>query len=68
MGLKEIVGIRQYTGFTKAGKAEKRYRVTFTTEKAEDEFHFDMAVEGYTAETAIALARARAEEIDKAIG
>jgi len=68
MGLKKIEGIRQYTTFTQAGKVQKMYEVRFTTEKAEGEFTLNMPIEGYTAETAIALARARAEEIDKAIG
>ena len=68
MGLKEIVGIRQYTTFTKAGKAVKMYEVTYTTEKSEFEYTFDILKDEYTAEKAMTEAKARAEEIDKAIG
>ena len=68
MGLKEIVSIRQYTTFTPAGKVTKMYEVKFTTEKTEGEFTFDIPAEKYTAEKAVATARARAEEIDKSIG
>ena len=68
MGLKRIMGIRQYTTFTPAGKVQKMYEVTYTTEKTEGEFTFDVPVEGYTAEATMILAKARAEEIDAAIG
>ena len=68
MGLKGIVGIRQYTSFTPAGKVAKMYEVKFTTEKTEGEFTFDVPQDEYTAEDALAVARARAVEIDKAVG
>jgi len=67
MGLDRIVGIRQYTGFTPAGKVIKMYQVTFTTEKTEGEFTFDLSVDEYTAEKAVAEAKTRAEQIDAAI-
>ena len=67
MGLEKIVGIRQYTTFTKAGKAIKMYEVTFTTEKTEGEFTFDVAVGEYTAAKATEEAKTRAEQIDAAI-
>ena len=68
MGLKEILGVRQYTDFDVDGKVVKMYEVAFTTEKTEGEFTLDVPVEEYTAEKARALAKARAEEIDAAIG
>ena len=68
MGLKEIVGIRQYTSFTPAGRVQKMYEVTFTTEKSEFEYTFDILKEEYTAEKAVTEAKARAEQIDAAIG
>jgi len=68
MGLKKVVGIRQYTSFTPAGKVVKMYEVKFTTEKTEGEFTFDVPQDEYTAEDALAVARARAVEIDKAVG
>ena len=68
MGLKEITAIRQYLGFTVDGKAQRWYEVTYTTEKTEGEFIFDIKVEEYTAEKARELAAARAEEIDAAVG
>ena len=68
MGLKEIVGIRQYTDFTPDGKVMKMYEVKFTTEKSEGEFTFDIPAHLYTAEKAIDMAKARAEDLDKAIG
>ena len=68
MGLKRIVGIRQYTTFTPAGKIQKMYEVTFETEKAEGEFTFDVPADEYSAEKALESAKARAEEIDAAIG
>jgi len=66
MGLKRIVGIRQYTTFTPAGKVQKMYEVKFTTEKTEGEFTFDIPKDEYTAEKAIVMATARAEDLDKA--
>ena len=68
MGLKEIVGIRQYTTFTPAGKVVKMYEVTFTTDKTEGEFTFDIEKDDYTAKKAMGMAQTRAEEIDAAIG
>ena len=68
MGLKRIVGIRQYTTFTPAGKILKMYEVTFTTEKTEGEFTFDIQKDEYSADKAIAMATARAEDLDKAVG
>ena len=68
MGLEKIVGIRQYTTFTPAGKAVKMYEVTFTTEKAVGEFTFDIPKDEYTAKKALGMAETRAEAIDEAIG
>lgn len=68
MGLKEITSIRQYTDFTIDGKVRMMYEVTFTTEKVEGEFTVDILRDEYTAEGARALAVARADEIDAAIG
>lgn len=68
MGLKEIVGVRQYTTFTPAGKVQKMYEVTFTTDKSEGEFTFDIPVAEYTAKKAMGIAQGRAEAIDAAIG
>ena len=67
MGLEKIVGIRQYTGFTKAGKIQKRYEVTFTTKLTDGEFTFDIVKAEYTAEKAIAEAKTRAAQIDEAL-
>ena len=67
MGLKKIVGIRQYTGFTPAGKVQKMYQVTFTTEKTEGEFTFDVPVADYTAATAVEMAQTQAKELDAAM-
>jgi len=67
MGLGKIVGIRQYTTFTRAGKVIKMYEVTFTTERTEGEFTFDVAVGEYTAAKAVAEAETRAEQLDAAI-
>ena len=67
MGLKKIVGIRQYTGFTTAGKVQKMYQVTFTTEKTEGEFTFDVPVADYTAARAVEMAQLQAKELDAAI-
>lgn len=68
MGLKKIVGIRQYTSFTPAGKVVRMYEVKFTTEKTEGEFTFDVPQDEYNAEDALAVARGHAVEIDKAVG
>ncbi|GAI18485.1 unnamed protein product [marine sediment metagenome] len=68
MGLKKIVGIRQYTTFTPAGKVQKMYEVTFTTEKTEGEFTFDIPVDKYEAKLAMGMAQEKADEIDKAMG
>jgi len=68
MGLKELVGIRQFTTFTKAGKVQRMYEVTFTTEKTEGEFPVEIPRDEYTAEKAMAMAKARAGIIDQAIG
>ena len=68
MGLKEILGVRQYTDFDPDGKVRIMYEVKFTTEKTEGEFTLDIARDDYTAEAAKELAEARAEEIDKAVG
>ena len=67
MGLKGIVGIRQYTAFTPAGKVAKMYEVTFATEKTVGEFTFDVPAAEYTAEKALKEAQARAAQIDTAI-
>lgn len=66
MGLKEVVGIRQYTTFTKGGKVQKMYEVTFTTEKTEGEFTLDIPMDEYTAKKAVQQASTRADQIDKA--
>jgi len=68
MGLKEILGVRQYTDFDVDGKVVQMYEVTFTTEKTEGEFSLDVKVEEYTADMAKGRAAAQAEEIDAAIG
>lgn len=68
MGLEKIVGIRQYTDFDVDGKVVKMYEVTFTTEKTEGEFTLDIKAGEYTPEAAVEEARARAGEIDAAIG
>ena len=68
MGLKRIVGIRQFTGFTPAGKIAKFYRVTFETEKTVGEFTFDVPVDRYEAKMAMAMAQEKADSIDAAIG
>ena len=67
MGLKQIVGVRQYTTFTPAGKVIKMYQVTFTTAKTVGEFTFDIPVDEYTAAKATEEAKTRAEQIDAAI-
>ena len=67
MGLKAIVGVRQYTTFTPAGKIQKMYQVTFTTAKALGEFTFDIPRDEYTAAKATEEAKTRAEQIDAAI-
>ena len=68
MGLDEIVGIRQYTTFTPAGKVQKMYEVTFTTVKTEGEFTLDIPLEEYSAEKVKELVSAQADQIDAAIG
>ncbi len=67
MGLKRIVGIRQFTWFTPAGKMQRKYRVTFETDKTDGEFTFDLVADEYTGDKAISMAKARAFEIDAAI-
>jgi len=67
MGLKGIVGIRQYTTFTPAGKVAKMYEVKFTTEKTDGEFTFDVPAAEYSPEKAVKEAQARAGQIDAAI-
>ena len=68
MGLKGIVGIRQYTTFTPAGKVVKMYEVTFTTEKTEGEFTFDIPKDEYDPKLVTGTAKVKADEIDAAIG
>ena len=68
MGLKKILGVRQYTDFDPDGKVRMMYEVKFTTEKTDGEFTFNMLRDEYTAEKAKELAKAQAEEIDKAVG
>jgi len=68
MGLKRIVGIRQYTSFTPAGKVQKMYEVTFTTEKTEGEFTWDIPADEYDPKLVTGKVSAKADEIDKAIG
>ena len=67
MGLKEIVNVRQYTDFSKAGKLQRMYEVTFTTKKTEGEFTFSVHQAEYSAEKAKALAEGMAEELDSII-
>ena len=67
MGLKGIVGIRQYTTFTPAGQVAKMYEVKFTTEKTDGEFTFDVPAAEYTPEKAVKEAQTRAGQIDAAI-
>lgn len=67
MGLEKIVGIRQYTTFTPAGKVAKMYEVTFTTKLTDGEFTFDIPVAEYTTAKAVKEAEARAEQLDAAI-
>ena len=68
MGLKKIVGIRQYTTFTEAGKVVKMYEVTFTTKKAAGEFTFDIPQDKYESGLVKIQAEEKADEIDAAIG
>ncbi|MBA7619394.1 hypothetical protein ES703_26733 [subsurface metagenome] len=68
MGLKRIVGIRQYTTFTPAGKMVKMYQVTFETEKTEGEFTFDIPKDKYDPDLVKGTAKLKADEIDAAIG
>ena len=67
MGLKEVTRIREYVDFDAAGKVVKMFEVTFTTEKTETPFTFDLKAEEYTSEKARKLAEEKAEDIDKAI-
>ena len=67
MGLKRIVGIRQFTWFTPAGKMQRKYRVTFETDKTDGAFTFDLVADEYTKDKAISMAKARAYEIDATI-
>ena len=67
MGLDKIVGVRQYTTFTPAGKVVKMYEVKFTTKKTDGEFTFDIPVSEYTAAKARTKAEKQAEQIDAAI-
>jgi len=68
MGLKRIVGIRQYTTFTPAGKILKMYEVKFETEMTEGEFTFDVPVAEYAPDLVKGMAKTKADEIDAAIG
>lgn len=68
MGLKEILGVRQYTSFDPAGKVRIMYEVRFSTEKTEGEFTLDIPRTEYSAEKGRKMAEAQAEEIDKAVG
>jgi len=68
MGLKKIVGIRQYTDFTPAGKIVKMYEVTFETEKTEGEFTFTIPRDEYVSGEVRGMAKVKADEIDAAIG
>ena len=68
MGLKRIVFIRQYTNFTRAGKMVKMYEVTFTTEKTEGEFTFDIPKDEYEPGLVKGMVSVKADEIDAAIG
>lgn len=68
MGLKKIIGIRQYTTFTPAGKVLKMYEVTFTTEKTDGEFTFDIPKDEYDPDAVKVTVEAKADEIDAAIG
>ena len=68
MGLKKIVGIRQYTTFTPAGKILKMYEVKFTTEKTEGEFTLDIPKDEYDPDVVKGRVKVKADEIDAAIG
>lgn len=68
MGLKRIVGIRQYTDFTPGGKVIKMFEVTFETEKTEGEFTFDVPKDEYNADEVKATAAVKADQIDAAVG
>ncbi len=67
MGLDKIVGVRQYTTFTPAGKVQKMFEVKFTTKKTDGEFTFDVPVADYTAKKARTEAEKRAEQIDSTV-
>jgi len=68
MGLKRIVGIRQYTTFTPAGKVQKMFEVKFETQKTEGEFTFDVPVDKYDPNLVVNMAQEKADSIDAAIG
>lgn len=65
MGLKKIVGIRQYTDFTPAGKVIKMFEVTFTTRRTDGEFTFLIPATEYTAKKAMSEAKVRADQLDQ---
>jgi hypothetical protein len=67
MGLRKIVGVRQYTTFTPAGKVIQMYEVKFTTMKTEGEFTLDIPKDEYTAAKAVEMAGTHAKEIDAAV-
>ena len=67
MGLKEIVGIRQYTTFNAAGKIQKMYEVKYTTQKTRGEFTFDVPKDEYKPDAVMQMARQHADAIDAAI-
>jgi len=68
MGLKRIVGIRQYTTFTPAGKILKMYEVKFTTDKTEGEFTLNIPKDEYNPDLVKGLVKVEADKIDEAIG
>ena len=67
MGLKKIIGVRQYTDFTKAGKLQRMYEVTFTTERTVGKFTFNIPQLEYTAKKAKDQAEQMAKQIDGAM-
>ena len=68
MGLNEILGVRQYTDFDPDGKVRIMYEVTFTTEKTEGDFTFDIPKDEYDPDLVKGRVKALADEIDKPIG
>ena len=68
MGVRGPLKIRQYVDFDVDGKMFRVYEVKFRTEKTEGEFVLDIPSTEFTAEKARAMAEAKAEEIDKAVG